>query len=84
LIPFHQRPITTAQLLRYQEQQRARAQKIQSTILLNASETSKEVQQWFQDPPNDNIVANIGLSLEEELSSLVSRDTKKDLHSSVR
>jgi hypothetical protein len=36
------------------------------------------------NPTIDNIVANIGLSLEEELSSLVSRDTKKDLHSSVR
>ena len=61
-------PITAAQLLRHQEQQRARAQRIQSTILLNISETSKEVQQWFQDQPKDNIVANIEIAIKDQLN----------------
>ena len=61
-------PIIAAQLLRHQEQQQARAQKIQSTILLNISETCKEIQQWCQDQPNDNIVANIEIVIKDQLN----------------
>ena len=38
-------PITAAQLFKHQEQQRVRAEKIQSIILLNISEISEEIRQ---------------------------------------
>ena len=38
-------PITAAQLHKHQEQQRIRAQRIQSTIILNTIETSDKIQQ---------------------------------------
>jgi hypothetical protein len=52
-------PITAAQLLKHQEQQRARAEKFQSIILLNIHEISEETRQWFQTQSNENIATNI-------------------------
>ena len=60
-------PITAAQLLKHQEQQRARAQKIQSTILLNTSETSEETRQQIQAQSKENIAASIKEAIEDQL-----------------
>ena len=61
-------PITAAQLLKHQEQQRARAEKIQSTILLNISEISEETRQWFQTQSNENIATIIEEVIENQLN----------------
>ena len=65
-------PITAAQLLRHQEQQRAKEQKIRSIILLDISETCKEAQQWFQTQSYENIAANIETIIKEKLNIIYS------------
>jgi hypothetical protein len=61
-------PITAAQLLKYQEQQRAKEKKFRSIILLDISETCEEAQQWFQTQSYENIAANIEKAIKDELN----------------
>ena len=61
-------PITAAQLHKHQEQQRIRAQRIQSTITLNTSETNEKTQQWFQTENNENIATTIHKAIESQLN----------------
>ena len=69
-------PITAAQLHKHQEQQRIRAQRIQSTITLNTTETNDKTQQWFQTENNENIAITIQKAIENQLniSCAISRD----------
>ena len=61
-------PITAAQLHKHQEQQRIRAQRIQSTITLNTTETNDKTQQWFQTENNENIAITIQKAVESQLN----------------
>ena len=61
-------PITAAQLHKHQEQQRIRAQRIQSTITLNTTETNDKTQQWFQTENNENIAITIQKAVESRLN----------------
>jgi hypothetical protein len=61
-------PITAAQLHKHQEQQRTKAQRIQSTITLNTTETNDKTQQWFQAENNENIATTIQNAVESQLN----------------
>jgi hypothetical protein len=61
-------PITAAQLHKHQEQQRIRAQRIQSTISLNTTETNDKTQQWLQAENKENIAATIQKAIKSQLN----------------
>jgi hypothetical protein len=60
--------VTAAQLHKQQEQERIRAQRIQSTITLNTTETNDKVQQWFQTENNEKIAISIQKAIENQLN----------------
>jgi hypothetical protein len=60
--------VTAAQLLKQQEQQRTREQKIQSTIILNVTETNEEIQKWLQTESNENIAIAIQKAVKAQLN----------------
>lgn len=51
-----------------EEQEQIRAQRIQSTITLNTTETSDETQQWFQIETNENVAINIQKAIKSRLN----------------
>ena len=61
-------PITAAQLFKHQEQQRARAEKIQSTILLNFDEADSGTRGRFLFESNENIAVIIEEAIKIQLN----------------
>ena len=61
-------PITAAQLHKHQEEQRIRAQMIQSTITLNITQTNEKTQQWFQTENNEKIAITIQNAIKSQLN----------------
>jgi hypothetical protein len=59
--------VTAAQLYKQQEQQRAREQKIQSTITLNTTEMNDETQKWLHAESSENIAIAIQKAVKTQL-----------------